>query len=118
MHTPPSGATLAAMPEVARLKTSFLHRVHACLLNKKKPAYFSLPSKTYSSIDLSIVSPSLFTGFQWEVVRNPYGSDHFPVIISTRKQNEYPAQLSRWKIDCADWDKFQNATLLKWEDMP
>lgn len=62
----------------------------ACLLNTKEPTYFNLANKSYSAIDLSILSPTLLPYFKWNVLNNPYGSDHFPIILSTPNEDQLP----------------------------
>lgn len=78
-----------------RLIEQLLFSSSLCLLNMKEPTYFSLANNTYSSIDLSISSPSLLPVFKWNVLKNPYGSDHFPIILSAPNKDQLPPQVPR-----------------------
>lgn len=62
-----------------RLIEHFLVSSGACLFNKKQPTYYNITHNTYSHIDLAIGSAVLFPLVEWQVEKNPLGSDHFPV---------------------------------------
>lgn len=101
-----------------RLIEKFLFSSGACLLNSKEPTYYNLAYRSYSSIDLSIVSPSVFTEFRWEVIKDLYGSDHFPILLTTPQRNGSPPQAPRWRAERADWEKFQTlSSCISWADM-
>ena len=51
------------------------------LLNNKSHTYFHSASGTFTSIDLTLCSPSLFLEFSWKVGPDPCGSDHFPILL-------------------------------------
>lgn len=89
-----------------------------CLLNNKEPTFYSAPHNSFTSIDLSISSPSLFPCFSWNVLKNPFGSDHFPVILKSNVAlPTILKRVPRWKLEKADWGLFKlkatlNASLL------
>lgn len=95
-----------------RLIEQFLLCSGACLFNKKQPTYYNIHHNSYSSIDLALGSPSLFTELEWNVVMNSYGSDHFPAMLNLTLSHEVPPHIPKWKIASADWEKFQELTLL------
>ena len=71
------------------------------LLNDKSHTYFHSASGTFTSIDLTLCSPSLFLDFSWKV-----GPDHFPILL----MNDGPPSIERvqrWKLAKANWDEFQ-----------
>ena len=77
------------------------------LLNDKSHTYFHSASGTFTSIDLTLCSPSLFLDFSWKVGPDPCGSDHFPLLL----ENDGPLSLQRvqrWKLAKANWDQFQH----------
>jgi ribonuclease HI len=85
----------------------FLSVNNLCLLNDKSHTYLHPASGTYTSIDLSVCSPSIFMDFDWKVDDDLHGSDHFPIFV----QNVGPPVLeniSRWKLRKADWEKFRS----------
>ena len=85
----------------------FLSVNNLCLLNDKSHTYLHPASGTYTSLDLSICSPTIFMDFEWKVGDDLHGSDHFPIFL----QNVGPPVLervSRWKLRKADWNKFRS----------
>ena len=63
------------------------------LLNDKSHTYFHSASGTFTSIDLTLCSPSLFLDFSWKVGPDPCGSDHFPILL----ENDGPLLLKGFK---------------------
>ena len=64
-------------------------------------------SGTFTSIDLTLCSPSLFLDFSWKVGPDPCGNYHFPILL----ENDGPPSLERvqrWKLAKANWDQFQH----------
>ena len=77
------------------------------LFNDKSHTYFHSASGTFTSIELTLSSPSLFLDFSWKVGPDPCGSDHFPLLL----ENDGPPSLERvqrWKLAKANWDQFQH----------
>ena len=84
-----------------------------CLLNTKSPTFFSEAHNSYTCIDLSISSPSLFPCLSWKVLENPFGSDHFPILVESLVS--FPTLLKRmprWRLDKADWELFSSSATL------
>lgn len=54
-----------------------------CILNNKQPAYYSAATNTFTAIDLSLANPILHDYFEWEVINNPYETDHFAILLKT-----------------------------------
>ena len=63
------------------------------LFNHKSHTYFHSASGTFTSIDLTLSSPSLFLDFSWKVGPDPCGSDHFVILL----ENDGPPSLERNK---------------------
>lgn len=85
----------------------FLLASGLCLFNGREPTFFSAAHTTFTSIDLSFSSPSLFPCFTWNVLNNPFGSDHFPIVLeSVVKLPSLLKRIPRWKLDKADWSRF------------
>lgn len=62
----------------------------------------------FISVYLSVIPSSILLYFDWENVKNIYGSDHFPILLKTQKQNESLSQAPRWKLDKANWEGFHS----------
>lgn len=100
-----------------RVIENFLLCSGAVLLNKKDPTFYSTTHHSYSSIDLTISSAAMMPYLDWRVIKNPYGSDHFPIVLNLTKQVEYTPHIPRWKLDKADWECFRKCTHLKRDDI-
>ena len=77
------------------------------LFNDKSHTYFHSASGTFTSIDLTLCSPSLFLDFSWKVGHDTCGSNHFPILL----ENDRPPcleRVQRWKLAMANWDQFQH----------
>ena len=77
-----------------------------CLLNDKSPTYFHPASGSFTSIDLSLCSASVFLDFTWQVHSDQCGSDHFPILIDIVKSMPKD-NVPRWNLKKADWPKFK-----------
>ena len=78
-----------------------------CLFNTKAATYQHAATGTLSSIDLTLCHPTIFTDYQWQVHDDLCGSDHYPIIIQTNKNNTNNDKNPSWKINRADWDEFK-----------
>lgn len=82
-------------------------------MNSKEATHYSSTTHAFTSIDLSIAHAAILSLFTWRVITNPYGSDHYPVMLErtlppvTRSQ-----RAPRWKFNEADWARFEQSTLL------
>ena len=76
-----------------------------CLLNDKSFTYLHPATGHYSSLDLSICSPTLFLDYEFKVHDDLCGSDHFPTFL-TSVTPVTSGQIPRWKFSKANWDKF------------
>ena len=73
--------------------------------NDKNHTYFHSASGTFTSIDLTLSSSSLFLDFSWKVGPYPCGNDHFPILL----ENDGPPsreRVKRWKLAKANCYKF------------
>ena len=80
-----------------------------CVLNTGSPTFCS-PAGSLTHVDLSLCVPSLFLDFEWEVLEDLCGSDHFPIFISFLKPSE---EINRklWNFNRGDWDLFGQLVL-------
>ena len=68
---------------------------------------------SYSSIDLTIVDPSLLLDLHWSVHDDFSGSDHFPIIFEGNDPVKTDCT-ENWKLNKADWTLFEN---LCWQNI-
>lgn len=78
------------------------------ILNTGTPTYLSPAYNTFSCIDLSWCSPTIYTHLNWHVSEDQYSSDHFPLIISFPNNNTRITKQPKWITEKADWTIFQN----------
>ena len=91
----------------------FLLSTGLCLQNSTAATHFSSSTRTFTSIDLSVVHPTLFPLLSWRVIPNPYGSDHFPIVLDfLNPPVTLPVRSPRWRFDKADWAVFEQTSLL------
>lgn len=84
-----------------------------CILNDGSPTRRVLPSQnSNSAVDLSLCSPQLAVNFSWKALSNSYGSDHFPILISSLNTSPRnivnPSSLLRYNLTNADWSEYYN----------
>ena len=84
----------------------FIDNNNLCIFNSNKHTYLHPASGHYSSLDLSICSPDLFLDFEWDVLDDQHGSDHFPTILKTNTNEN--TSTPKYKFNKADWENFQN----------
>lgn len=76
-----------------------------CLLNDKSNTYLHPAFGIYSAIDLSLCDPVIFMDYNWKVLDDSWGSDHYPIILNTSEAMEI--HLPRWKLNKVDWNEYK-----------
>ena len=77
------------------------------ILNTGSPT-FETPRGSFTHIDLTISSQLLSLDLDWEVYHDNITSDHFPIIIKSNHHHVHvPTHSPRYKLQKADWLKFQ-----------
>lgn len=69
------------------------------------------PGNMKSVVDLTIISSSLCPSFDWTVLPDTYGSDHFPIRLSVQNmkiENRTFISSAKWSMSNANWDNFRN----------
>ena len=80
---------------------NFIAENDLCLFNDKQPTYLHSPTRNYFASDLSICSPNIYLDFDWSVLDDLHGSDHFSIKIEEiDPTNE--AHHSRWNLNKAN----------------
>ena len=86
---------------------NFLINNNMCIYNDKSITYISdTYAGTKSSLDLSLATPEIFLDFEWQVLNDQHGSDHFPILISALSEQE-PSGIPRYCYKRADWSSFE-----------
>ena len=85
---------------------TFLTDRDLCLYNDKSITYIHDSRGITSSLDLSIASPNIYLDFEWRVLQDQHGSDHFPIVLSSTSARQ-PVSVPRYCLTKANWSKFE-----------
>ena len=89
----------------------FIGKHNLCLFNDKSFTYLHPGTGHYSSLDLSLCSPSLFLDYEFKVHDDLCGSDHFPTILNNTS-SPVDDHMPRWKFSKANWELFNSQCML------
>lgn len=81
------------------------------VLNSGEATHFHLQTASSSAIDLSICTSNVATRFNWSVLDDLYGSDHFPLIVQEIQDEAHIAE-QRFQEFRADWTAYERETLI------
>ncbi|MCG7877158.1 MAG: reverse transcriptase domain-containing protein [Candidatus Thiodiazotropha endolucinida] len=84
---------------------NFIAENDLCLFNDKQPTYLHSPTRKYFALDLSICSPNIYLDYDWSVVDDLHGSDHFPIVIE-EIESTHEDRHPRWNLSKANWENF------------
>ena len=89
---------------------TFMTINNICLFNDDTPTYLHPATGSFTSVDLTMCSPSLFMDFTWRVGEDLHGSDHFPIILESHyhPQDDRPP---KWQFHKADWNLLKDLCL-------
>lgn len=94
------------------LLEGFLLSAGLCLLKTREATHYSASTCSFTNIELSLINPSLLHRCILRVLKNPFGSDHFPLFVEPCTT---PAILKtrapRWKLTKTNWSLFSELTL-------
>ena len=88
---------------------SFFLSSDIALLNTGEPTHFHTQTASFSAIDLAFCSPILSPDLAWQVLEEPYGSDHFPITITTLHPED-TSTARRYIMRKANWQSFTACT--------
>ena len=95
-----------------RVVENFISQNDLCLFNDGSYTFLHSENGSYSAIDLSFASPTLFDRFSWEAHDDCCGSDHFPIILRALEDDNNIKQ-QRLKFKKADWTTFKTLCSLQ-----
>ena len=86
---------------------NFMFKNDLGILNSTMKTYLDPKTHKWSLLDLSIVHPALYLDFESEVLCDPHGSDHSPIIVSLNGTLFDTDKRARWNFKRADWGSFR-----------
>lgn len=81
------------------------------VINNGEPTFISSAHGTTSAIDLTVVSCSLAAKLRWSIYKDTFGSDHFPIRVTSDQNTPSQRSRKRWIYKDADWISFENVIL-------
>lgn len=93
------------------------------ILNTGTATHLGRPNCPDSFIDISFCSPNIIWSSSWSTLANPYGSDHFPILISLSTNGNTatiiprnpipndvtpPSAPQEFNLNSADWNLFSD----------
>ena len=104
-HNPLWGGDI--LDSKGRIIEEVIDSTNSVLYSDGSVTYHNIHNNTYSAIDLSIASPSIFIDFNWSVEEDLHGSDHFPIHLKNITNS--PTECNpKWKVQEADWAKYRD----------
>ena len=85
----------------------FMFRNDLVILNSTIKTHINRKTHGLSLLDLSIVHPALYLDFESEVLHDPHGSDHYPIIVTVNGTLFETDKRPRWNFKKADWNSFR-----------
>lgn len=76
------------------------------ILNDGAPTNIHRSSGRLSAIDLTIASQIPTRSYEWRVLEDSFGSDHFPIVVELTGNDATPNGRPRWITSKADWPKY------------
>lgn len=70
------------------------------------PTHFSLAYRTFSHIDLSLISPVISQYFDWNICDDLHNSDHYPIQIRYNGHTPSFQRRPMWNMRKANWEMF------------
>ncbi|KAL4113880.1 hypothetical protein QTP88_017437 [Uroleucon formosanum] len=61
-----------------------INSLDLCILNDGSPTHIGRPGSSDSAINLSFCSPDISWYLSWRTLSEPHGSDHIPIIVTTK----------------------------------
>lgn len=86
------------------------------LLNDGSLTHFSAAHSSFSAIDLTLASPSLFPRLVWRTHGDLCSSDHYPIVISEIGRSLQCRVNSRWLLARANWPLFGRLSVVSGYD--
>lgn len=98
-----------------------LDSFNLCVLNTGAPTRRTNPNENFSAVDLSICTPSLASLMSWSPLTSTFGSDHFPLIITSPikgRNTPKPKPRIKHKLYDADWSTYKTRVEFKITQIP
>lgn len=83
------------------------------IMNSGAPTHYSFSYKTTSSIDLTLITPSLDIYFGWFVDDDLHSSDHYPIIVNVIHDKMNKERKRKWVLKKADWENYEKELDIK-----
>ncbi|KAG5889448.1 hypothetical protein JTB14_000916 [Gonioctena quinquepunctata] len=100
-------------PKGSKLET-FINTSNLVLLNSGEITRINTATGNHSALDSALCHPNLSSTLTWTVSPDPYGGDHFPIILGADVQDTRPTFRPSWRLkNVNDNDWMRYGTLLE-----
>ncbi|KAG5870928.1 hypothetical protein JTB14_038194 [Gonioctena quinquepunctata] len=111
-HNPIWGCS-STNPKGSKLET-FINTSNLVLLNSGEITRINTATGKHSALNLALCHPNLSSTLTWTVLPDPYGSDHFPIILGADVKDTRPTFRPSWRLkNVNDNDWIRYGTLLE-----
>ena len=81
--------------------------------NEHLPTHLASTNNRLTAIDVTLCTQDLTDEFDWTVLDDLHGSDHFPILLTFSQYSQNLTQREKYNINNADWTIYrQNVNLL------
>jgi len=87
----------------------FITNNDVVLMNSGANTHYHVQTNSHSAIDLSLCSPGIAADYQWKVMDDLSGSDHYPILIDDILRQP-AARQPQYLMKHAKWAPFRNGT--------
>ena len=78
-----------------------------CVINDGSNTFLRDYSNYTSCLDLTVVDPAIVLDFDWSVLDDAHGSDHFPIVLTSTSSEEEDKE-ERFNLNKANWPLFED----------
>lgn len=81
--------------------------------NENLPTHLASTNNRLTAIDVTLCTQELTDKFEWTVLDDLHGSDHFPILLTFPQYSQNLTKREKYNINNADWTKYRkNINLL------
>jgi hypothetical protein len=75
--------------------------------NESQPTHIASVNNRLTAIDVTLCTQGLSDEFEWNVLEDLHGSDHFPILLTFTQYSQNMTRREKYIIKNADWTKYR-----------
>ena len=81
---------------------------HALIIkNENLPTHIASTNNRLTTIDVTLCTENLNEEFEWNVLEDLHGSDHFPILLTFNHYSQITTQRQRYNVKNANWMNYR-----------